>query len=282
MAFPLAFSRCTSVTAFTMTMSCFLFAFSLQDDIAAFIAKHGLVIDDLYGELTTLHGKYKLMEASLEDGRTRAKKKAPELESSLEAIKMLEAKQEANETASAFYQLADNIFTKADIKPQNKVALWLGASVMVEYSYEEATKLLGEQLLAARTKIVSSCPCSFRCQQNQKLCCSACCVHSSPFRLSAVCPPLLVACCVLLAVQQHRGPDVPPRPNHHDRGQPRPCLQLHGPRKQEAEGGGRSQGQGGGRRSGGSSAGQRTRGRKVVREAEKEGRGRKRVGADCD
>ena len=95
------------------------------------------------------------MEASLEDGRTRAKKKAPELEASLEAIAMLEAKQEAGETASAFYQLADNVYTKADIKPQNRVALWLGASVMVEYSYEEATKLLGEQLLAAKTKIVS-------------------------------------------------------------------------------------------------------------------------------
>jgi prefoldin subunit 5 len=96
------------------------------------------------------------MEASLEDGRTRAKKKAPELESSIEAIKMLEAKQEAGETASAFYQLADNVFTKADIKPQNKVALWLGASVMVEYTYEEAKKLLGEQLQAARTKITNN------------------------------------------------------------------------------------------------------------------------------
>jgi hypothetical protein len=33
-----------------------IFACPLQDDIAAFIAKHGLVVDDLYGELNTLHG----------------------------------------------------------------------------------------------------------------------------------------------------------------------------------------------------------------------------------
>ena len=34
-----------------------------------------------------------------------------------------------------------------------KVALWLGANVMVEYTYEEAIKLLGKNLMNAEAKI---------------------------------------------------------------------------------------------------------------------------------
>ena len=50
-------------------------------------------VEELYGELNTLHSKYKLMESQLEDGRVRAKSKVPELEASLAALEMLSAKQ---------------------------------------------------------------------------------------------------------------------------------------------------------------------------------------------
>lgn len=40
------------------------------------------------------------------------------------------------------YQLADNIFAKARVKPVNTVNLWLGANVMLEYELQEAIALL--------------------------------------------------------------------------------------------------------------------------------------------
>lgn len=45
------------------------------------------------------------------------------------------------------FLLTDTIWTKAHIKQDvQKVALWLGANVMVEFSYEEATELLNKNL----------------------------------------------------------------------------------------------------------------------------------------
>lgn len=124
------------------------------DSIGSFVAEHGLKAEDLYGELSTLHGKYKLMESQLEEGRTRAKRKMPELEASLDSIAMLRKKKEAGEAATAFYELSDNVQVQARIDSSvDRVAVWLGANVMVEYSYDEATTLLGEQLEAATTKV---------------------------------------------------------------------------------------------------------------------------------
>ncbi len=40
------------------------------------------------------------------------------------------------------YQLADNVYAKARIKPVETVNLWLGANVMLEYGLDEAVELL--------------------------------------------------------------------------------------------------------------------------------------------
>lgn len=45
------------------------------------------------------------------------------------------------------YLLTDTIWSQAKIKKDiNKVGLWLGANVMVEYSFEEAIVLLKKNL----------------------------------------------------------------------------------------------------------------------------------------
>lgn len=63
--------------------------------------------------------------------------------------------QETGEAATAFYELSDNVQVQARIDSSvDRVAVWLGANVMVEYSYEEAQALQQEQLDAATTKVV--------------------------------------------------------------------------------------------------------------------------------
>jgi prefoldin subunit 5 len=49
------------------------------------------------------------------------------------------------------YQLSDNIWSKATIQRSGNVSLWLGANVMLEYSYEDALELLNRNLDGAKT-----------------------------------------------------------------------------------------------------------------------------------
>lgn len=68
---------------------------------------------------------------------------------------MLKGKYESTEKEmSTNFLLSDNIWAKAKItNDSGKVGLWLGANVMVEYTYEEAVKLLGKNLMNAEAKI---------------------------------------------------------------------------------------------------------------------------------
>ena len=83
------------------------------------------------------------------------KVKLPDIKKTLEMVAMLKTKYESDDKEmSTNFLLSDNIWAKAKV-PNNtgKVALWLGANVMVEYTYEEALKLLGKNLLNAEAKI---------------------------------------------------------------------------------------------------------------------------------
>lgn len=62
--------------------------------------------------------------------------------------------QEAGEDFTTFFGLADQVYAKASVRPQNRVGLWLGAGIMLEYDYEEARTLLRDNLAAAETKLV--------------------------------------------------------------------------------------------------------------------------------
>lgn len=70
--------------------------------------------------------------------------KVPELEKSLSLVKSLVEKKEQGVTDGMVrYNLADNIFAKAQIDyTVGTVNLWLGANVMLEYTYDEAIDFL--------------------------------------------------------------------------------------------------------------------------------------------
>ena len=55
------------------------------------------------------------------------------------------------------FLISDNIWAKAKIpNDTGRVGLWLGANVMVEYSYDEALKLLERNMENARIRIKQS------------------------------------------------------------------------------------------------------------------------------
>lgn len=79
----------------------------------------------------------------------------PELEKSLSLVKSLVEKSEQGLTnGTVRYNLADNIFAKAQVDyTVGIVNLWLGANVMLEYTYEEAIEFLQKNYDRAATEL---------------------------------------------------------------------------------------------------------------------------------
>ena len=132
-----------------------------------------------------MHGKFKLMESALLEQRKRCRATVPDLESSLAVVRMLQRKREelgapggggsgggggsnaaaaagggaAEEPAKTFatyFNLSEQVFAEASVAPTGRCAVWLGANVMLEYSYEEAEAMLAANLEAARRKTVET------------------------------------------------------------------------------------------------------------------------------
>ena len=78
--------------------------------------------------------------------------KVPDLEKSLALIQQLLKKKESGESGVARYSLADNIYAKAELDYDGTVNLWLGANVMLEYTYEEAIAFLTKNLDRAKAE----------------------------------------------------------------------------------------------------------------------------------
>lgn len=66
------------------------------------------------------------MESSLERTKQNLKGKIPEIEKTLELVRVLQEKQEAGEGLATHYSLADTIYAKADVECNGTVCLWLG------------------------------------------------------------------------------------------------------------------------------------------------------------
>ncbi|CAJ1952494.1 unnamed protein product [Cylindrotheca closterium] len=105
----------------------------------------------IIGAYSELHSKFKTFETTLTQKQHNYKQKIPDIEKSLSLIKNLVKKKEENESAITRYNLADSIYGKAEIDcSAGIVNLWLGANVMLEYTYEEAIAFLSQNEESAR------------------------------------------------------------------------------------------------------------------------------------
>ena len=123
------------------------------DNTEAWVDKY--TDDALFAQMNTLYQKYKHMETNLQRARTSLKQKFPDIQKTLEMVAMLKSKHDSEEKElTSNFLLADNIWAKSRIpNTTGKVGLWLGANVMVEYSYEEAIALLSKNMSEAEKKI---------------------------------------------------------------------------------------------------------------------------------
>ena len=129
------------------------------ENTEAWVDKYGS--DPIIAQMNTLYQKYKFMEAQLVRGRDSLKVKLPDIKKTLEAVQLLQDKAKEDEEEKRQLQtnflIADNIWAKATIpNDTGKVGLWLGANVMVEYSFDEAIVILEKNLSNAQTRLGST------------------------------------------------------------------------------------------------------------------------------
>lgn len=120
-------------------------SYILQEDVDAFIAKpeNNHNVDKVLKKFDEQHSKYKFMEYNLITKRKKLRSQIPDLKRSLSMIEKLENQKDEFETE---YLLSEQVFVKAIVPPTDKVCLWLGANVMLEYTLVDAKKLLKENI----------------------------------------------------------------------------------------------------------------------------------------
>jgi hypothetical protein len=105
----------------------------------------------LIGAYSDLFSKFKAYEQQLEQKRGMYLEKLPEIEKSITLVRYLREKKISGDTVIARYNLADTIHSKAEVDcSQGIVNLWLGANVMLEYTYDEALELLTSKQTVAK------------------------------------------------------------------------------------------------------------------------------------
>ncbi|RLN87233.1 hypothetical protein BBJ28_00004267 [Nothophytophthora sp. Chile5] len=123
--------------------------------VDAFMSAIGIrSIEPLVGALQQMYSKYKFMETSLQKSRESFQRKIPETRKDLSVLQHLMAKQEQGEALQTRFNLADNVYAKANVDCSvGKVCIWLGAQVMVEYPYDEALTLLEQNVATATERL---------------------------------------------------------------------------------------------------------------------------------
>ena len=110
-------------------------------------------VDKVLKKLDENHSKYKFMEYNLINKRRRLKVQIPDLERSLEMIEKLQTEKNNSTNLETQFLLSEQVFAKAIIPPTDKVCLWLGANVMLEYSLDDAQELLVKNIEAAKKNL---------------------------------------------------------------------------------------------------------------------------------
>ena len=95
--------------------------------------------------------RYTVYERNMLENKKTLLEKETETEEAIAAIEQLQGRAAtATETdgdgVETMYEIANNVYGHASIELNGKVCLWLGADVMVEYTYDEALTILKETM----------------------------------------------------------------------------------------------------------------------------------------
>ncbi|KAJ2081801.1 hypothetical protein H4R24_002065 [Coemansia sp. RSA 988] len=115
--------------------------------------KGGDTPDATLRRLSETASKYKFMENSKLQQRASLEHKIPEIEKTLAIVEHLCESQDSSEPVKTLFEVNETLYAHATIPRTNTVNLWLGANVMLEYTLDEAQKLLSSKLVSAKTSL---------------------------------------------------------------------------------------------------------------------------------
>jgi|TARA_B110000003_G_C16355190_1_gene420381 prefoldin subunit 5 len=110
-------------------------------------------IDEVMEEMRARYGRYKRLEAELQQARIRLSTQLPDVRRSLEAVETLCEKRDRGDASGTTvkYQLTEATFAEATVETPESAYLWLGANVMLEYTLDEAKELLETNVTACES-----------------------------------------------------------------------------------------------------------------------------------
>ncbi|KAK8385956.1 hypothetical protein O3P69_010598 [Scylla paramamosain] len=118
-----------------------------QEDVDTFMGKEdNASAQDVIKRLDEQLNKYKFMEVHLQARRKKLKSQIPDIKSSLQIVKEMKTRKDTSEVIETRFLLSDQVYMQANIPPTDRVCLWLGANVMLEYGLEDAEGLLSKNL----------------------------------------------------------------------------------------------------------------------------------------
>ncbi|XP_040179849.1 prefoldin subunit 3 [Rana temporaria] len=127
------------------------------EDVDSFMQKPGNeTADVVLKRLDEQYQKYKFMELNLSQKKRRLKSQIPDIKQTLEILKHMQKKKGTTGPMETRFLLADNLYCKASVPPTDKVCLWLGANVMLEYDIDDAQALLEKNLSTATRNLEST------------------------------------------------------------------------------------------------------------------------------
>ncbi|GAA6083934.1 hypothetical protein Q7C36_004454 [Tachysurus vachellii] len=126
------------------------------EDVDSFMKQPGNdTADAVLRKLDEQYQKYKYMEVNLVQKKMRLKSQIPQIKQTLEILRHMQKKKDTTDPMETHFLLADNVYCKASVPPTDKVCLWLGANVMLEYDIDEAQTLLEKNLGTASRNLES-------------------------------------------------------------------------------------------------------------------------------
>lgn len=98
------------------------------------------------------------MENQMLRSRANLKVKLPDINKTIEAVAMLKKRASGEDkSCETHFLVSDNIWAKAIVPNETgRVGLWLGANVMVEYTHDDALKLLFKNQQNAEEKLAET------------------------------------------------------------------------------------------------------------------------------
>ncbi|CAI4224323.1 unnamed protein product [Auanema sp. JU1783] len=112
------------------------------EDVESWLTKEKMSVEEAVKIMDEKYKKYKYIENSMRQQKHRLDEKIPEFQNSLGILSVLEQKKEKGEPFETTFLLAEEVYSKAKVTNPEKVGIWLGANVMVEYELEKAREIL--------------------------------------------------------------------------------------------------------------------------------------------